>query len=102
MLWNEKYYICQLRIHNKSMWAEVTGGLKRVYNVIAQYSSAGTDSGMKLDEEDIKDNKIIVVHVFRKIRIRDRSKGHSEQMFCFSLCIILQLWLSCRDVNDTK
>lgn len=51
----------------QSMWAEITAGLKRVYNVIAQYVSAGTDSRMKIDEEDIKDNEIIIVHVLRKM-----------------------------------
>lgn len=49
------------------MWAEITAGLKRVYNVIALYVSAGTDSRMKIDEEDIKDNAIIIVHVLRKM-----------------------------------
>lgn len=66
-LWNGKYYTCLLRIYNKSIWAEIIAGLKRVYNVIAQYTLAGTDSGMKFDEEDIKDNKIIIVCVLRKM-----------------------------------
>lgn len=60
-------YACQLRIPSKSIWAEITAGLRRVYNVIAQYTSSGTDNGVKFNEEDIKDNKIIIVHALRKM-----------------------------------
>lgn len=67
------------------MWAEITAGLKRVYNVIAQYVSAGTDSRMKIDEEDIKDNEIIIVHVLRKMCVWDRNKGQWTDVLLFSL-----------------
>ena len=67
------------------MWAEITAGLKRVYSVIAQYISAGTDSRMKIDEEDIKDNKIIIVHVLRKMCVWDRNKGQWTDVLLFSL-----------------
>lgn len=71
-----KYYACQLRIPSKSIWAEITAGLRTVYDVIAQYTSSGTDNGVKFDEEGIKDNKIIIVHVLRKMCVWDRSTGH--------------------------
>lgn len=67
------------------MWAEITAGLKRVYSVIAQYISAGTDSRMKIDEEDIKDDKIIIVHVLRKMHVWDRNKGQWTDVLLFSL-----------------
>lgn len=67
------------------MWAEITAGLKRVYNVIALYVSAGTDSRMKIDEEDIKDNAIIIVHVLRKMCVWDRNKGQWTDVLLFSL-----------------
>lgn len=62
-----KYYTCELRIPSKSIWAEIIVRLRRVDNVIAQYTLSGTDNGVKFDEEDIKDNKIIIVHVLRKM-----------------------------------